>query len=47
MISSRPMQDMELESLALFMDMIYSMPVRGVGFDKICWKLAKCGGFEV
>ena len=39
--------DWELKSLALFMDMIYSMSMRGEGRDKICWKCAKSRGFEV
>lgn len=44
---SRPVHDWELESLASFMDMIYSREVRDNGSDKICWKPAKFRGFEV
>ena len=29
------------------MDIFYSSKVWGVGLDKVCWKLAKSGGFEV
>ena len=43
----RPVHDWEFESLASFMDMIYSREVRDNGSDKICWKPAKFRGFEV
>ena len=42
-----PMQDWELESLAFFMDIIYSTFVQGNGLDQICWKPTKTRGFEV
>lgn len=32
-------QDWELEALTLFLDMLYSMDVWGVGAGKVCWKL--------
>ena len=43
----RPPQDWELESLDLFWVVLYSTNVRGVGDDKLCWKLAMRRGFEV
>lgn len=43
----RLVQDWELESLALFMDMIYSTSVRGNCLDKSCWKPVKSREFEV
>lgn len=42
-----PVHDWELEYLALFMDMIYSTDVWGVGSNKVCWKPTKSRGFEV
>ena len=42
-----PMQDWELESIAFFMDIIYSTFVQGNGLDQICWKPTKTRGFEV
>lgn len=44
---SRLVHDWELESLALFVDMIYFREVWGKGCDKICWKPAKSRGIEV
>ena len=41
------MQDWEEESFDQFMEIVYSLKVRGVGPNKVCWKLAKSGGFEV
>ena len=43
----RSPQDWEEESFDRFMEIVYSSEVRGVGPDKVCWKLAKSGGFEV
>jgi len=40
-------QDWELEALALFLDMLYSLDVWGVGAGKVCWKLAMKRDFEV
>ena len=34
---SRSMQDWELESLASFMEIIYSLSLSGLGDDKPCW----------
>ena len=42
-----PPQDWEEESFDRFMDTIYSLKVLGVGPDKVCWKLARSGGFEI
>ena len=36
----RPVQDWEVEALAMFLDMLYSMDVRGYGANKVCWMLA-------
>uniref|UniRef100_A0A7N2R3W9 Rhodanese domain-containing protein n=1 Tax=Quercus lobata TaxID=97700 RepID=A0A7N2R3W9_QUELO len=36
----RPVQDREVEPLAMFLDMLYSMDVQGYGANKVCWKLA-------
>ena len=44
---SRSMHDWELESLALFVEMIYTKSVRGDGCDKVCWKPAVSRDFEV
>lgn len=38
---SRPVQDWELELLVSFIELIYSRPVRGAGFDNLCWKSAR------
>ena len=38
---------MSYKTLDRFMDIVYSSKVRGVGPDKVCWKLARNGGFEV
>ena len=42
-----PPQDLESKSFDLFWVMFYSTNVRGVGDDKLCWKLAMRRGFEV
>ena len=43
----RPPQDWEQESFDLFMDMVYSSTVRGLGPDRVCRKPARSRGFEV
>ena len=43
----RPVHDWELESLAFFMDIVYSSFVRGIVPNKVCWKPAKSRDFEV
>ena len=43
----RSVHDWELESLALFMDIVYSSFVGGIGPTKVCWKPTKSRGFEV
>ena len=43
----RPPQDWEQESFDLFMDIVYSLLVRGLGPDRVCWKPARSRGFEV
>ena len=40
-------QDWEEESFDRFMDIVYSSKVRGVGPDKVCWKIARSRGFKV
>ena len=40
-------QDWEQESFDLFMDMVYSSTVWGLGPDRACWKPARSRGFEV
>ena len=42
-----PPQDWEQESFDLFMDMVYSSTVLGLGPDQVCWKPARSRGFEV
>ena len=42
-----PVHDWELESLAFFMDIVYSSSVQGIVPNKVFWKLAKSRGFEV
>ena len=42
----RPPQDWEQESFDLFMDMVYSSKVRGLGPDWVCWKPARSRVFE-
>lgn len=44
---SHSVLDWELESLALFVEMIYTKSVRGDGCDKVCWKPAVSRDFEV
>ena len=40
-------QDWVLGALVLFLDVLYSMDVRGVGANKVCQKLTMRRGFEV
>lgn len=44
---SKTAHDWDLESLSPFMDVIYSIPVRGNGEAKHCWYPSKRRGFEV
>ena len=44
---TQSMQDLELESLSVFMDLLYSIPVRGSRVDKICWRFAKGAQFYI
>ena len=44
---SRSVHDWELESLALFVEMIYTKSVRGDGCDKVRWKPAVSRDFKV
>ena len=46
-VLSCSMHDWELESLALFVEMIYTKSVRGDGCDKVCCKPAVSRDFEV
>ena len=41
-----PPQDWEQEFFDLFMDMVYSLMVQGLGPDWVCWKPARSRGFE-
>ena len=43
----KPVQDWELELLSNFMEMVYSIPLNGAGYDKICWKPNRRKGFRV
>ena len=43
----RLVNDQESQSLDLFMVLIYSTKVRGVGFDKLCWKPPSSRSFKV
>ena len=43
----RSPQDWEQESFDLFMDMVYSSMIRGLGSDQVCWKPTSSKGFEV
>ena len=42
-----PPQDWEREAFDLFINMVYSLTVWGIGLDKFCQKLARNSGFEV
>lgn len=44
---SRTVHDWELESLLSFMNVIYSISMRGNGEDKFCWMPTKRSGFKV
>ena len=41
------MQDWELESPSLFLELSYSISLRGMGEDQICWGSAPKKGFTV
>ena len=43
----RLVNDQESHSLDLFLVLIYSTKVRGVGSDKFCWEPASSRGFKV
>ena len=43
----RPPQDWEEEAFDWFMELVYSLSVRGFGPDNVCWKPARNRGFEV
>ena len=43
----RPIQDLELESVVTFLDLIYSGLVRRNGVDQLCWKPSASGVFYV
>ena len=42
-----PSQDWEREVFDLFINMVYSSTVWGIGLDQFCWKLARNSGFAV
>lgn len=44
---SRTVHDWELESLLSFMNVIYSISMRGNGEDRFCWMPSKRSGFKV
>lgn len=43
----RPVQHWELESSSNFLEMIYSIPRTGAGYDKMVWKVDKSKGFTM
>ena len=40
-------QDWELESLSIFLNVIYGVLLRSISENKMCWMLAKSKGFEM
>ena len=42
----RPVQDWEVELVVNFLDLIYSVLVRGNGMDQLCWKPSASGVFN-
>ena len=44
---SQAIQDWKLESLSIFLDLLYSSKVDGVGVDKLCWRPSTHNEFEV
>ena len=44
---SKTVHDWDLESLSSFVDVLYSIPVRGNGEAKLCWNPSKRRGFVV
>ena len=45
--SSQAIQDWKLESLSIFLDLLYSSKVDGVGMDKLCWRPSTHNEFKV
>ena len=44
---SQAIQDWKLESLSIFLDLLYSSKVDGVGVDGLCWRSSTHNEFEV
>ena len=44
---SQAIQDWKLESLSIFLDLLYSSKVDEVGVDKLCWRPSTHKEFEV
>jgi hypothetical protein len=43
---TKSVQDWELESLSIFLDLLFLTSVRGDGVDKICWRLPEGAQFS-